>query len=431
LGVRDVTLFGIACIVGCRWITSAAHAGPGSLVLWLLGAIFFVAPLAIAVAALTVKYPGAGGLYLWTRYDFGPWQGFLCFWIYWMRIVFWFPSTAMFYMSATVYALGPGYAHLADHRLYLVVSSLVTIWLALGTNLVGLRIGKWTENLGGASSWILGSVLIVVAVLVWHRRGSATPFDLLPRWNWQTVSFWAAIAYAMTGMELVGMMGAEIRDPQRTLPRAAAIASGFAVVFYITATSSLLVLLPPARINERYGLAQGGQEAAAVLGAPWLLPLIAVLVVVCAMGLIGGIVSGASRLPFAAGADHLLPAAFAKVHPRWGTPHVSLLTLGGLASFMLVAIQLGDTLEAAYQELFSLMVIAGFLPYLYMFASAWKAGKRLSAASGSFITVLAIVCSLVPTAEIKNVAIFEAKLAAATLAVIASAWLLYRRAISR
>ena len=113
------------------------------------------------------------------------------------------------------------------------------------------------------------------------------------------------------------------------------------------------------------------------------------------------------RLPFAAGADRLLPAAFGKLHPRWGTPHISLLTLGCLASFMLVAIQLGDTLEAAYQELFSLMVIAGFLPYLYIFASAWKAGKRLSAVSGSFVTILAIVSSVIPPAEIKNVAIFE------------------------
>jgi glutamate:GABA antiporter len=257
-----VTLFGIACIVGVRWISAAAHAGPGSLILWVLAAVFFVAPLAIAVAALTVKYPGAGGLYLWTRNDFGPWQGFLCFWTYWMGIVFWFPNTAMFYISATFYALGPRYSHLADSRLYLVLASLATIWLALGTNLIGLRIGKWTENLGGASSWILGAVLAVTAVLVWQRRGSATPLNLLPQWNWQTVSFWATIAYAMTGMELVGMMGGEIRDPKDTLPRAAGIASGFAVVFYVIATLSLLVLLPPDRINERYGLPQGGQEAA-------------------------------------------------------------------------------------------------------------------------------------------------------------------------
>src|SRR3989442_13968976 len=80
LGLRDLTLFAIACIVGTRWIASAAHAGPGSVTLWLVTTALFVVPLAVAVAALTVKYPGAGGLYLWTRGDFGPWPGFLCFW---------------------------------------------------------------------------------------------------------------------------------------------------------------------------------------------------------------------------------------------------------------------------------------------------------------------------------------------------------------
>ena len=98
--------------MGTRWIPAAAHAGPGSVTLWLLAAVLFMVPLAIAVAALSVKYPGTGGLYLWTRNDFGRWHGFLCFIVYWIGIAFWFPSAAMFYMSAGIYALGPSYAYL-------------------------------------------------------------------------------------------------------------------------------------------------------------------------------------------------------------------------------------------------------------------------------------------------------------------------------
>ena len=65
------------------------------------------------------------------------------------------------------------------------------------------------------------------------------------------------------------------------------------------------------------------------------------------------------------------------------------------------------------------------------FGSAWKAGKRISAVSGLAITALAIACAVIPTAAVVNVAMFEAKLAAGTLAVIASAWLLYRKGASR
>jgi hypothetical protein len=107
---------------------------------------------------------------------------------------------------------------------------------------------------------------------------------------------------------------------------------------------------------------------------------------------------------------------------------VALLVLGLIASGMLIAIQVGDTLRVAYQTMVSLMVIVGFLPYVYIFGSAWKAGKHLSALSGWAITLLAILCSVVPTADVTNVWLFEGKLLGGTAAVIVASWLLYRRA---
>jgi amino acid transporter len=422
MGLRDVTLFAISCIVGTRWIAAAAHAGPGSVALWLLAAIFFVVPLAVTVGTLVSKYPGSGGLYLWTRGDFGPWHGFLCFWVYWMGMAFWFPSAAMFYMSSAFYALGLG-----DNRTAVLIASLAAIWIALGTNLVGMKIGKWTENIGGLSTWMLTAVFVALALLVYAWRGSATPIDPTPHWSWDTVSFWATIAYAMSGLEMAGLMAGEIRDPERNMRRAGWIASGCITVFYAAATIALLVILPAQKISELNGLGETGQAAAGLLGAGWLVPLVALLVLLSGMGQFGGVGTSISRLPFAAGADRLLPAAFARIHPRWGTPYISILALGVVASFLLIAIQLGDTMRAAYQALVGLMVITGFIPYLYIFGSAWKAGHRWSAVSGWAITVMAIFCSVVPTAETTNVWLFESKLAVGTGAVILSAWLVYRR----
>jgi amino acid transporter len=151
------------------------------------------------------------------------------------------------------------------------------------------------------------------------------------------------------------------------------------------------------------------------------------LVALTGLGQIGGLGTAVSRLPFAVGVDRLLPEAFGKVHPRWRTPHVSILFLGGVSTVLMIAVQLGDTMYAAYQEMVSLMVIAGFIPFIYIFGSAWKAGKRLSAVSGWAISVIALVCTIVPTTQISNIWLFEAKLAAGTLAVIGSAWLVYRR----
>ena len=429
LGLRDLTLFAIACIVGVRWIPMAAHAGPGTISLWLIAAVLFVVPLAITVGTLTVKYPGCGGLYHWTRGDFGPWHGFLCFWIYWLGLAFWFPTASMFYTSLAAYGLGPRFAHLADDRAVIIVASLIAIWIALGTNLVGMKIGKWTENIGATCTWAIAIVFAILAAAVFIRRGPATPLDIVPKWSFDTLNLGVAtIAYAMTGLELAALMGAEIKDPERNMRRAGWMSSAFATIFYSGMTLALLIMIEPSKIDERYGLAQGTSGAAALLSIPWITPVVAVLVLLSGIGQFGGIGSSVSRLPFAVGVDQLLPSAFAKIHPRWHTPHVSIIALGLIASFLLVLFQLGDTLRAAYDTLVSLMVIAGFIPYIYIFGSAWKAGKKFSAAGGWSITALALICSVIPTDQVTRVWLYEGKLAAGTAMMIVTGWLIYRRA---
>jgi hypothetical protein len=74
-----------------------------------------------------------------------------------------------------------------------------------------------------------------------------------------------------------------------------------------------------------------------------------------------------------------------------------------------------------------MMVLTGFIPYFYVFASAWKAGKRVSAALGLAITVMAVLSSVVPPAGITNIWLFEGKLAAGTLAVVATGAIIYNR----
>jgi len=427
LRVGDLTLFAIACIVSTRWLPIAAHAGPGSVTLWLLAAVFFVVPLTVSVAALVAKYPEAGGLYLWARRDFGAWHGFICFWVYWVGIAFLFPTATLLYAKVAFSLLGPSYSHLGENRYYLLAVALTLMWVGLGANIFGLKAGKWAENLGALATSAVGLLLVVVARMVWARRGIATPMHIVPKWDWGTVSFWAAIAYATSGMEGAGMMAGEICDPERTMRRAGWAAAAFAAVYYATATVALLIVLPPERISEMNGFAEIADSAGLLLGVAWLSPLLAILVLASGVGLIGGIGTASSRMPFVAGVDRLLPKAFGKVHPRWRTPHISILALGMAATFLLIAYQLGDTMRAAFDELVSLMVLTGFLPFLYIFASAWKAGKRLSAISGLAVTVLALVSSVVPPGEITNVWLFEGKLAAGTVAVVVSAWLVYRR----
>jgi len=315
--------------------------------------------------------------------------------------------------------------------MFLICGSLAAIWIALGSNLVGLKTGKWTENCGAIAVAILGALLIAGAIVHWNHYGSATPIRLAPKMDWGTAAFWAAIVYGITGAEFLGMMGAEIRSPERTVKPAIWLATAFAAVFYAATTMALLVLLRPEMISEIKGIADGGEAIAGVFAAPWISALVGFLVLTQAFGAFGGVGTAVSRMPFAAGADRLLPAAFGRVHSRWHTPHIALLTLGVVASLLLLLAQLGDTMRVAYQEMVSLMLIGGFLPYIYMFISAWKARRKVAASVGLSVTLFCLVCSIVPTAEVKNIWLYEGKLALGTAAMIGSGLLLYAQGRAR
>ncbi len=427
LGYRDLTCFALISIVAARWVPMAAHGGPGAVTLWILSAIFFVAPMADATAALVARDPQAGGLYLWTRRDFGPGHGFLCGFMYWIGIAVLFPTAGMMYAQVGLSMFDAGGPPTTASRVETLALCLAIIWGALIANLVGLRIGKWAENAGALATMAIGVVMVAVAWIVWNRHGAATALNFTPPMQWGTLSFWALIAYGSSGMEGPGAMAAHIAHPPGpTMRKAGWTAAVLALCFYAGTTVAFLVILPPGEISILNGFAEVTGAASAVLGTRWLSPLIAILVLIGGVGFIGSFGASASQLPLAAAADGLLSPRLAELHPRWQTPHRAILALGVVSTVIVLAYQLGDSARAALDELLALMVITGFIPYLYFFGSAWKTGRRLSAISGGAVTIIAIACAMIPPEGDTNLWLFEGKLIGGTLLVAAGAWAAYR-----
>ena len=431
LGLRDLVLFNIAAVVGIRWLAAAAHTGPGSLSLWVLVAALFFVPSALAVSRLAARYPEEGGLYVWTRRSFGDWHGFLCGWCYWLSNLFFFPNLLLAGISIAVYTAGGQYVRLADDRLFVITTSVGVLWVALLTNLVGVRVGKWTENLGGMATYAAGAMLVILGAVVWMRHGPANPIDPTPQWDWARVNFWSQIAFAFGGLELGAVMGGEIRDPARTVRRAAWISGGAIAAFYILGTLAILVLLPAESVNIMSGLAQAGAAGGERLGAPWIAPWLALLITLGITGQLGAWLAGAARIPFAIGLDRYLPASFAQLHPRWGTPHVAILTQGVACTVFLLVMQVGENLRTGYQLLVDMAGITYFIPFLYLFGSAFQHGRRASAACGMAVTAAAIAFSLVPTAGAGSAWLFEAKLVGGCALVVAAGRMWFRRGARR
>ena len=240
MGFWDVLLFCIASVLGPRWIAAAARNGQSSIALWILAAVLFFVPTAFIVVELSTRFPEEGGLYVWTKEAFGDFHGFVAGWTYWIYTVFYFPGLLLASAAMTAYVGGAGTAWLAESRTFLLVGSFAMLVVAVFLNIIGLHIGKWLQNAGGVGTYVPLMMIVGVALLLWSRQGSVTHFTLgamLPHWNWDTVNFWPQLAFAFAGLELVSAMSEEVKNPQRTFPRAI-FASGALIAFmYIAGTS--------------------------------------------------------------------------------------------------------------------------------------------------------------------------------------------------
>jgi glutamate:GABA antiporter len=450
MGFWDVLFFNIATVLGPRWVAAAAHNGASSIGLWIIAAILFFIPYGMVINELSSRFPVEGGLYVWAKEAFGDFHGFVAGWNYWIYTFFYFPGLLLASASMSAYIAGSGGAELAQSRTFLLVVSFALLFVAVALNIIGLNIGKWLQNAGGVSTYAPLLMLVVIAGLIYWRTASVTHFNwatMRPGWDWDTVNFWSQIAFAFTGLELVSAMSEEIRDPQRTLPRALVGSSLLIAGMYIVGTIAVLVLLPAQNVSPTSGVFHAVTLGSTALGVAFLGIVAAVLVSVGNAGGVGSTVAGIARVPFIVGIDRYLPAAFGKIHSRWRTPWVSILVQAAISGTILLLSQVSETIHGAYQALVDITIILYFIPFLYMFAAVIKLVNRpdrlanphavlipggkmgvwLAGGIGFLVVLICMGISMVPPGDSSNKLLFEVKLLVATIAAILLGLILYGR----
>ncbi|HWZ97535.1 MAG TPA: APC family permease [Candidatus Dormibacteraeota bacterium] len=450
MGFWDVLFFNIATVLGPRWIAAAAHNGTSSISLWVLAALLFFVPMALVINELSSRFPEEGGLYVWSKEAFGDFHGFVAGWAYWVYTIFYFPGLLLASASMSAYVMGGKGAELAQDRTFLLIGSLVLLSVAVLLNIVGLNIGKWLQNAGGVSTYTPLLILVGIAAVLYVKNGSVTHFtraNIMPTWNWDTVNFWSQIAFAFTGLELVSAMSGEIRDPRRTLPRAALTAAALIAAMYIIGTISLLSLVPAAEADPKSAVFHAITIGSVALKVGFIGILAALLVTVGNAGGVGSTVAGIARVPFVVGIDRYLPKAFAKIHPKWRTPYISIIVQAVLSALVLLLSQINETTRGAYQVVVDITIILYFIPFLYMFAAAiklanrpdrktnpqavlipgGKAGVWIACGLATSVTVLSIMVSVLPPGDSSNRMLFVIKVVGTTLGAIGLGLFLYFR----
>src|SRR5215468_3769455 len=407
MGLQDLVFFYLVTALSLRWIATAAAAGPSSIVIWIAGCIAYFVPLTFCVLELSSRYPEEGGMYLWSKRAFGEFAGFMTGWMYWTANLPYYPGLLYFAAGNALFIGGERWQHLSTNSLYFIIVALGGLALGFYLNLIGLNVGKWLHNLGAIGSWLPAVMLIVMGSAAWFRFGSATHFatsTVLPSLDFKNVFFWSTVAFAFGGVEGASTMGDEIKEARRNIPRGLLIAGVIITAIYVAATASVLVALPQEDVSGLQGFMQAMNKMAARIGLEPVAPFAALLVTISSIGGVSAWFAASSRLPFVAGVDKFLPAAFGRVHPKWQTPYVAMAVQAVLAAIFIFLGQAGTSVKGAYDFLVGMGVVSYFLPFLYMFSSVIRFQREpvgpgvMRVPGGKPVAILMAVLGLATTA---------------------------------
>ncbi len=439
LGFWDLVFFHITAIVGLRWISIAAGNGYSAIPLWFAAFISFFLPQAFVLLKLSRKWPVEGGLYEWTKMSLGPLHGFISGWCYFFNNLTYYPTVLTTAAGYATYIYFSHWAGLEQNKTYVFSFCIIWLWVVLLLNTIGMRIGKWVQNVGGISTWIPGVIVIVLGAAYFATHGSTTPFEpgsIAPALNFGTWTFWSYICFAFAGFELITLLGGEVKNPAINIPRSIIVGGCIATVIYILGTLSLIVSLPKDKISMISGVLQAINEQGRTFGIPYLSNVLAVLLILGNFGAVGAWLSGSGRVLYSIGADRYLPKLFSEIHPRWGTPHLSILVQGVISSIFMILSYAGSTVREFWQLLLSATVIIYFIPYLYLFVAyfwmmrnkqmPWSFAGVASCILGFFATAVSIIISMVPPEE-EGKWLYLAKIIGGTLVTIAIPIVLYIR----
>ena len=334
LSLFDSTCLIVGIIIGvgiyqmAPEIARGAGGGWGVAGLWTLGAVISLAG-ALCYAELASAYPQAGGDYVYLGRAYGGWAGFLFGWAQ-LAIVRPGDIAVIAFAFATyaraIYDPLAGTTFPWAQELYAVAAIILLTCI----NVLGVREGKWTQNLLTTAK-ALGLLLLVAAG--WWARPEAAPVERAGPLPFSLALILVLFAYG--GWNEMAYVAAEVRDPCRNILRALLAGVVAVTALYLLVNAAFL------RALGYEGLAASRAAAADTVGAAW--PgaggvFISALICISALGALNGLIFTGARISYAVGADHALFGGLGRWHPRLGTPAAALVVQGAIAVSLLLVL---------------------------------------------------------------------------------------------
>ncbi|GGI13315.1 amino acid permease [Gottfriedia solisilvae] len=240
LGVLALSFLSINSILGLRNIAFASTIGPSAMFYWIIAAIIYFIPLGLIVAELSTTYPNQGGMGVWVRKAFGEKASFLCSWFFWIANFTYYPSLLLTTTIAIAYGINqPG---IANNPMKTAIISSIIFWIVTLLTLKGTKMSGRLASIGAPLGVLVPAILIFGFGIYSMLSGetSATNFtseSIMPNnLSFGTIMFLSTLMFGFSGAEMLGTIAGNVKNPQKTFPRAILITSIIIATVYILAT---------------------------------------------------------------------------------------------------------------------------------------------------------------------------------------------------
>jgi amino acid transporter len=376
LGLREATALNMIDMVGIGPFivvpsVLADMGGPQALVAWVAGAALALVDGCIW-AELGAAMPRAGGSYVFLREAYGPrWGRLMAFLFIWQTMF-----QAPLVMASAAIGFGEYFLYLvpltATGERAVRVAMLVFMIFLLYRRIT--TIGKISVLI-----WVgvVATMLALIAGGIWKFDASVA-FDF-PTGAWDFSWVWMAglgaatvrTIYTYLGYYNVCHLGAEIREPERNIPRSIFISIiGIAILYLLMQTSILGVVPWREGLHSKFIVSTFVERIA----GPQAANFATVMILWIAFGSLFSLALGYSRIPYAAAVDGTFFRVFGRVHPTRHFPHVSLLALGATALAFSLLFRLREVISAILAMRILVQFVGGAVGLLVL-RRRWPAEK--------------------------------------------------------
>ena len=374
LTVFTLTMITVGSVDSIRNLPATALFGSQLIAFFVLGALCFLIPTALVSAELASGWPKQGGVYIWVKEAFGQRAGFLAIWLQWIENVIWYPTILAFVAGTVGYLIDPS---LASNPYFLWSVVVASFWGVTLINLRGMRSSAFFSNLCALSGLILPMGLIIGLGALWISGDNPVQinFDLpsvVPHWHDHTM--WVsltAIMLSFCGIEIATVHANDVRDPQRAFPKALIYSVLIILGTLILGSLAIAVVLPQGDINLVAGIMQAFDAFFARYHLLWLMPVIALMLVMGGLGGVNNWIIAPTKGLLVAAQDGNLPAFFQRENAA-GAPTVLLIGQAILVTILSTLFLFMPSVNGSYWLLTALAAQLYMLMYFMMFLAAIK-----------------------------------------------------------